>query len=45
MMSTLTKMNTKIERVKQKLHNEKLDEKKTKTVEITDKLINSKENS
>jgi hypothetical protein len=39
-------MNTKIEKVKKKLHNEpNHSEKKTKTDEITNKLIQSKETS
>jgi hypothetical protein len=42
MMSTLTKMNTKIEKVRSKLNNDAFSEKKTKTDEITNKLIESK---
>ena len=46
MMSTLSKMNKKIENVKSKLVQEELiNQKKTKTDEITQKLINSKQSS
>ena len=43
MMSTLSKMNKKIELVKSKLvQEEHINQKKTKTDEITQKLITSK---
>jgi hypothetical protein len=42
MMSTLSKMNTKIEKVKSKLQSEQLAEKKNKTDEMTNKLIEAK---
>lgn len=45
MMSTLSKMNTKIEKVKSKLQSEQLAEKKNKTDEMTNKLIEAKQNS
>jgi hypothetical protein len=41
-MSTLSKMNTKIEKVKSKLQSEQLAEKKNKTDEMTNKLIEAK---
>lgn len=45
MMGTLDKMNSKISKVKERLANEQLAEKKSKTDEMTNKLIESKENS
>ncbi len=45
-MSTISQMNTKIEKAKKKLQNETNNsEKKNKTDEITNKLIQSKESS
>ena len=38
-------MNSKISKVKERLANEQLAEKKSKTDEMTNKLIESKENS
>ena len=45
MMSTISKMNSKIEKVKERLNNDSMVDKKTKTDEMTNKLIVSKENS
>ena len=45
MMRTISKMNIKIEKVKEKLNNDSMIDKKTKTDEMTNKLIESKENS
>ena len=45
MMSTLSKMNKKIENAKSKLIQEEHMQKKSRTDEITQKLITSKETS
>ena len=45
MMATLTKMNTKIESAKKRIHQDPIDPKKQKTDQMTNKLIQSKESS
>ena len=45
MMATLSQMNNKIEKARTRLQNDKIAEKKEKTDEISDRLINSKESS
>ena len=45
MMATIAKMNVKIEKAKEKMKAEQLAEKKNKTDEISNRIIESKENS